>query len=44
MTLLAIFIGLVLCGLFFVWKKGVLDWGPEHAGAIEETEKVSDAA
>jgi len=23
-----VYIGIVLVGLFYVWKKGVLDWGP----------------
>ncbi len=26
-TEMAIFIALVLCGFFYVWKKGALDWG-----------------
>ena len=26
-TEMAIFIGLVLCGFFYIWKKGALDWG-----------------
>jgi NADH-quinone oxidoreductase subunit A len=26
-----IYIGIVLVGLFYVWKKGVLDWGPAAA-------------
>jgi len=25
-----VYIGIVLVGLFYVWKKGVLDWGPSH--------------
>ncbi|MFZ0481168.1 MAG: NADH-quinone oxidoreductase subunit A [Terriglobales bacterium] len=25
-----IYIGIVLVGLFYVWKKGVLDWGLSH--------------
>ena len=24
-----VYIGIVLVGFFYVWKKGVLDWGPE---------------
>jgi len=24
-----VYIGIVLVGLFYVWKKGVLDWGPD---------------
>jgi NADH-quinone oxidoreductase subunit A len=31
-----IFIALILCGFFFIWKKGALDWsysdGPEESG------------
>jgi NADH-quinone oxidoreductase subunit A len=25
-----LFIGLVLCGFFYIWKKGVLDWSAEN--------------
>ena len=25
---MAVFIALVLCGFFYVWKKGALDWSP----------------
>ena len=25
---MAIFIALVLCGFFYIWKKGALDWSP----------------
>jgi NADH-quinone oxidoreductase subunit A len=28
-----IFIGLVIAGFFYIWKKGVLDWGPHPRGA-----------
>jgi NADH-quinone oxidoreductase subunit A len=24
-----VYIGIVLVGFFYIWKKGVLDWGPE---------------
>jgi NADH:ubiquinone oxidoreductase subunit 3 (subunit A) len=24
-----VYIGIVLVGFFYVWKKGVLEWGPE---------------
>jgi NADH-quinone oxidoreductase subunit A len=24
-----LFIGLVIAGFFYIWKKGVLDWGPQ---------------
>lgn len=27
-----LFVGTLLAGLFYVWKKGVLDWGPEGSG------------
>jgi NADH:ubiquinone oxidoreductase subunit 3 (subunit A) len=26
-----VYIGIVLVGFFYVWKKGVLDWGPDVA-------------
>jgi NADH-quinone oxidoreductase subunit A len=26
-----VYIGIVLVGLFYVWKKGVLDWGRKSA-------------
>jgi NADH-quinone oxidoreductase subunit A len=26
---MVIFIALVLCGFFYIWKQGALDWGPE---------------
>ncbi len=41
---MTLFIALVLCGLFFVWKKGVLNWNPEHEQAGSGTGKVRDAA
>ena len=25
-----VYIAIVLVGLFYVWKKGILDWGPHH--------------
>jgi NADH-quinone oxidoreductase subunit A len=25
-----LFVGLVLCGFFYIWKKGVLDWSAEN--------------
>jgi NADH-quinone oxidoreductase subunit A len=40
---MTIFIALVLCGLFYVYKKGVLDWNMERSERAEETEKVRDA-
>jgi NADH-quinone oxidoreductase subunit A len=30
-----VYIGIVLVGFFYVWKKGVLDWGPSGAGRGE---------
>ena len=27
-----VYIGIVLVGFFYVWKKGVLEWGPDAAG------------
>jgi len=27
---MVVYIGIVLVGLFYVWKKGALDWGPAH--------------
>jgi NADH-quinone oxidoreductase subunit A len=27
-----IFVGLVLCGFFYIWKKGALDWSGETTG------------
>jgi NADH-quinone oxidoreductase subunit A len=30
-TEMVIFIALVLCGFFYIWKKGALDWGPERS-------------
>jgi NADH-quinone oxidoreductase subunit A len=41
---MTIFIALVLCGLFFVWKKGVLNWSPEYEKAVAEAGKVRDAS
>jgi NADH:ubiquinone oxidoreductase subunit 3 (subunit A) len=26
-----VYLGIVLVGLFYVWKKGVIDWGPAAA-------------
>jgi NADH-quinone oxidoreductase subunit A len=31
---MAVFIALVLCGFFYIWKKGALDWSP--GGSSEE--------
>jgi NADH-quinone oxidoreductase subunit A len=41
---MTLFIGLVLCGLFYVYKKGVLNWNPDHGEQSGETGKVRDAA
>lgn len=34
-----IFIALVLAGFFYIWKKGVLDWGVEDSSEDAEKEK-----
>jgi hypothetical protein len=31
-----IFVVLVLAGFFYVWKKGVLDWGPVQKGPVRK--------
>jgi NADH-quinone oxidoreductase subunit A len=38
-----LFIALVLCGFFYIWKKGVLDWSREErrAEAGEETKRAA---
>lgn len=41
---MTLFIGLVLCGLFYVYKKGVLNWNPDHGEQSGEAGKVRDAA
>ncbi|HPT27164.1 MAG TPA: NADH-quinone oxidoreductase subunit A [Bryobacteraceae bacterium] len=41
---MAIFIALVLCGLFYVYKKGVLNWNPDQGARRVEAVKVRDAA
>ena len=41
---MTVFIALVLCGLFFVWKKGVLNWNLEPEREASATGKVRDAA
>lgn len=41
---MTIFIVLVLCGLFFVWKKGVLNWNLEREPEAEGAGRISDAA
>jgi NADH-quinone oxidoreductase subunit A len=30
-----LFIALVLCGFFYIWKKGVLDWSAENRRTVE---------
>ncbi len=32
-----VYIGIVLAGFFYVWKKGVLDWGPDASGRGEKS-------
>jgi len=34
-----IFIVLILCGFFYIWKKGVLDWSSESSVPSSSTEK-----
>lgn len=34
-----LFIGLVLCGFFYIWKKGVLNWSTDEARADAEEKK-----
>lgn len=29
-----IYIGLVLVGFFYIWKKGILDWNPADKGSV----------
>ncbi len=41
---MTLFIGLVLCGLFYVYKKGVLNWNPDHGEQSGAAGKVRDAA
>lgn len=41
---MAVFIALVLCGLFYVYKKGVLNWNPMDVKPAAETKKVRHAA
>jgi NADH-quinone oxidoreductase subunit A len=39
-----VFIGMVLCGFFYIWKKGVLDWSKEDREEpthIEETKRAA---
>jgi NADH-quinone oxidoreductase subunit A len=31
-----VFIGLVMAGFFYVWKKGVLSWAEDDPGAAEK--------
>ncbi len=35
-----IFIALILAGFFYIWKKGVLDWGTETPEASADDEKA----
>jgi NADH-quinone oxidoreductase subunit A len=36
---MVLFILLVLCGFFYIWKKGVLDWSQETKDAPEQEKK-----
>lgn len=41
---MVLFIGLVLCGFFYIWKKGVLNWStesPRQASVAEETKRAA---
>jgi len=37
-----VYIGIVLVGFFYVWKKGVLDWGPSAVKSHLRFEVRSD--
>ena len=43
-TEMLLFIVLVLCGFFYIWKKGVLDWSREEHEESETTEETKRAA
>jgi NADH-quinone oxidoreductase subunit A len=34
-----LFIGLVLCGFFYIWKKGVLDWSVDEQRRVAAEDK-----
>jgi NADH-quinone oxidoreductase subunit A len=43
---MVLFIALVLCGFFYIWKKGVLNWSVdtptiESTPAVEETKRAA---
>lgn len=43
-TEMLVFIVLVLCGFFYIWKKGVLDWSTEdreETGSAGETKRAA---
>jgi len=41
---MVLFIGLVLCGFFYIWKKGVLNWSTESPKRESVTEETKRAA
>ena len=43
-TEMLLLIVLVLCGFFYIWKKGVLDWSREEHEESETTEETKRAA
>jgi NADH-quinone oxidoreductase subunit A len=43
-TEMLLFIVLVLCGFFYIWKKGVLDWATEDREKTETGGEVKHAA
>jgi NADH-quinone oxidoreductase subunit A len=43
-TEMLVFIALVLCGFFYIWKKGVLDWSTEDKEAPATDQESQRAA
>ncbi|MCS6954656.1 MAG: NADH-quinone oxidoreductase subunit A [Bryobacteraceae bacterium] len=42
---MALFLALILCGYFYIWKKGALDWPAQEAGELARPEPArQDAA
>jgi NADH-quinone oxidoreductase subunit A len=39
-----LFIVLVLCGFFYIWKKGVLDWSTDEQRRRQQEEEIRRAA
>ena len=42
-TEMLLFIALVLCGFFYIWKKGVLDWSQEAMDAFRTDRRATQA-